>query len=78
MAELAALISWLTAFYLFAIEWDEDRDGGELSVQLEPYIRMAQKAWTSTVLIFNRAKSTSKRRSSVPREDGDSTLDPWN
>jgi hypothetical protein len=38
MAELSALISWLTAFYLFVLEWDEKRDGEELSRLLTLYL----------------------------------------
>jgi hypothetical protein len=43
MAELLALISWLVAFFLFTLEWDEARDGKALSDlsrrYLEPQIR---------------------------------------
>lgn len=75
MAELLAYISCLTALILFSIEWDEERDGGELSMRIAPYVHMAQKAWHSTVLIFERAKDKDSTRSSSTSEGGDSGLD---
>ena len=77
MAELFALISWLTAFYLFVLEWDEERDGGELSVQLQPYLRMAREAWVGAVRIFEGAKGKVSNRPSRTGETGNSGLDPW-
>jgi hypothetical protein len=43
MAELLALISWLTAFYLFALEWDEERDGKALSDLSKRYLEPAAR-----------------------------------
>jgi hypothetical protein len=80
MAELLALISWLVAFFLFTLEWDEARDGKALSdlsrTYLDPSIRQIREEsrdyWLSMSNLWKRLQPRQSKTDEGTVQDLDS------